>query len=362
MRQTAPIEIDGRGIDPSAFQDRIVARSRPVVLRGVVADWPVVRAARVGDRALIDYVRRFDRGEPLSVKTADPDTAGRFFYDATMTGMNFTERFMPLGQALDMLLEVRDRDRPPAIAIQSKPVVDHLRGFETENTLALVPPGHDMRVWIGNASLVGTHYDQAENIACVVAGRRRFTLFPPEQVANLYQGPFEFTPARPISMVDIEHPDVARFPRFADALDQSLSVELDPGDALYIPYLWWHGVRALSPVNMLANFWWDAEPPDHGSPMGSLLYAMMSVRTLAPHHRAAWRAMFDHFVFEDHGATGDHLPPERRGVQGAMTPDDRSDVREMIVDLLGMRSTTPPSPYRRLRAGAGAILRQLGLH
>ena len=49
------------------------------------------------------------------------------------------------------------------------------------------------------------HHDMFSNLAVVVAGGRRFTLFPPGEVANLYLGPFEFTPAgTPASLVDPE--------------------------------------------------------------------------------------------------------------------------------------------------------------
>ena len=45
----------------------------------------------------------------------------------------------------------------------------------------------------------------------MVAGRRRFTLFPPEQVANLYIGPLDLTPAgQPVSLVDQAQPDLVR--------------------------------------------------------------------------------------------------------------------------------------------------------
>ena len=72
------------------------------------------------------------------------------------------------------------------------------------------------RLWLGNAIRVATHYDLMENIGVVVAGRRRFTLFPPDQLANLYMGPLELTPAgTPVSLVDPDAPDLARFPRFA---------------------------------------------------------------------------------------------------------------------------------------------------
>src|SRR6185295_10671014 len=97
-----------------------------------------------------------------------------------------------------------------------------------------------------NRTRIAAHHDLPDNLACVVAGRRRFTLFPPEQLNNLYVGPLDFTPAgQPISRVDIDTPDLETYPRFAEALNAARRAELGPGDAVYIPALWWHDVLSL---------------------------------------------------------------------------------------------------------------------
>ena len=55
-----------------------------------------------------------------------------------------------------------------------------------------------------------------------------------------------------VSNVDVEHPDLARFPLFAKA--RHFDAILGPGDALFIPKGWWHYVRALTP-SFSVNFW-----------------------------------------------------------------------------------------------------------
>ncbi|AGH44341.1 cupin-like domain-containing protein [Paraglaciecola psychrophila] len=83
---------------------------------------------------------------------------------------------------------------------------------------------------------VAPHFDEASNIAVVAAGKRRFTFFPPEQIKNLYIGPLDFTPSgQPISLVNLRDPDLKRFPRYEEAYKNAMSVELNPGDAIYIP-------------------------------------------------------------------------------------------------------------------------------
>src|SRR6201999_1875668 len=127
----------------------------------------------------------------------------------------------------------------------------YLPGLGAENGLALNDPMFEanpptVSIWLGNRTLAATHYDLSNNIACCMVGHRRFTLFPPDQVANLYPGPLEPTPGgQVVSMVDFRDPDRARYPRFAEAEAAGQVAELDPGDILFYPALWWHQVEAL---------------------------------------------------------------------------------------------------------------------
>lgn len=328
-------ELDAAGLTPSAFQHEIVAAARPVVMRGLCSNWPAVRAAVQSDEALMAYLGRFDRGQRVNAMMGSPGIGGRFHYNADLSGFNFRLSPVQLGAALDLLMQYRTEAHPPSLAVQSVPMREHMPAFEAENRMPLLGDAVEPRAWLGNAVIVAAHHDPSENIACVVAGRRRFTLFAPDQISNLYMGPFELTPAGPaISMVDFDDPDLERYPRFADALETALIVDLEPGDALYIPYLWWHHVRSMDPVNMLVNYWWA--PPDggRGRPMDALMHAMLAVRDLPPPHREAWRSLFDHFVFEDHGGAGDHLKPERRGVIGAIDPATARSIRAAIARSL----------------------------
>jgi hypothetical protein len=191
------------------------------------------------------------------------------------------------------------------------------------------------RVWIGNATHVSTHYDVSSNLACVVAGRRRFTLFPTEQLKNLYVGPLDFTLAgQPISLVDIDQPDLKQHPRFAEALEAAQTAEVGPGDALYVPSLWWHAVASLDELGAMINFWWrDAEPPLL-SPLNALYHAVITMKNLPPSELAAWRVMFDHYVFESNGDPLEYLPESARGILGKRTPDLVARVKKLLIDAL----------------------------
>ena len=134
-------------------------------------------------------------------------------------------------------------------------MAERIPDFARDNTLDLVPASAGPRIWIGNATIVQTHFDLNDNIACVLAGRRRFTLFPPDQIGNLYVGPLDFTiSGPPVSMVALNAPDFARFPRFAEAQAAAQVAELEPGDAIFIPYGWWHQVRRYQPSTCQLNY------------------------------------------------------------------------------------------------------------
>ena len=155
---------------------------------------------------------------------ARPEENGRFFYKADLTGLNFIQGRGRLEDFLRDLLIAKGSDRPPAMAVQSEILPEVLPAFADANRLALAL-GIAPRIWIGNRIRVAPHYDIKENIGCCVAGRRRFTVFPPAQLANMYPGPFELTPAgTPVSMVDPHAPDLARYPRYREAWAAALAL------------------------------------------------------------------------------------------------------------------------------------------
>lgn len=319
------------GVDRAILDGEIRPSLQPAVLRGVASDWPAVRAARESDEALVDYLKRFSMGRRVAAIVGEPEIDGRFFYSDDLRGFNFQRGQSPLEPFLDRLLRDRDHCSPMAMAVQSEIIPDVLAGFETENRLDLVRPDVEPRAWIGNRIRVSPHFDHNENIGVVVAGRRRFTLFPPEQMSNMYVGPLELTPAgTPVSMVDPLNPDLDRFPRFAEAMETALVATLGPGDAIYIPYHWFHGVESLGALNFLVNYWWSDARTDLGRPYDVLLHAFFALKHLPPDQRAVWRDLFDHYVFEMNGDPAEHIPEHARGILGEPTPELLAKMRATL--------------------------------
>lgn len=291
---------------------------------------------RSADKAA--YLRRFDSGAKSEMSVAAPEHEGRLFYTGELAGLTFTKQPATVSAILDRLAKAAATSDPEAIAAQAVPVAEALPGFGDENRLTLFGAPVEPRIWIGNRVVTATHHDMFSNLAVVVAGRRRFTLFPPGEVANLYVGPFEFTPAgTPASLVDPEAPDLERFPRAAEAMKRARTAELAPGDAIYIPHMWWHHVRSLDELSILINYWWD-EAPTHQpglAPINALIHALLSFEGLPPEQRSAWQAMFDHFVFHADGDPNAHIPEAKRGIRGTLTADAKARLRRTLAQMLG---------------------------
>jgi len=322
--------------DASRFDEIIEDRDEPAVFRGLVADWPAVTAASKSSEDLANYLAKLDRGANVRAFVGEPNAGGRFFYRDDLFSYNFGLTETPLKQLLETLLQL-DRDQAvQPIYMGSTATAEILPAFAVENHLRSVEQrGAEPRAWIGNGSRIAAHFDESDNVACVVSGNRRFTLFPTDQVENLYIGPLERTVAgQPISLVDLTAPDFDRFPKFREALKHARIAELGPGDAIYIPCLWWHGVEATGPLNVLVNYWWHGGPVDNESPLHALGHGLLAISPLSKRKRERWRTLFDHYVFQRGGDPAEHIPEPARGILGRSTSELRKFIRQFLIQRL----------------------------
>lgn len=110
-----------------------------------------------------------------------------------------------------------------------------------------------INLWFGTANNVTPlHHDSTNNFFAQIYGRKRITLFDPSQTEWLYPYPVHVA-MNHISFVDIENPDLMRYPEYRKA--QPMECLLGPGELLYIPAYWWHHVRSVD-VSISVNIWW----------------------------------------------------------------------------------------------------------
>jgi hypothetical protein len=316
----------------SAFEAGIAEGSTPVVLRGAARDWSCVRAATAGRDTLLAWLRDRDRGQAVYAILGRPEIEGRFGFDSDTRQVNYAARQSPLSSVLDRLGDAEAGGF--AIAIQAAPAREVLHHWDEENPNPWLPPAAEPTFWISMASRVAPHSDVHDNVAVVVGGRRRFTLFPPEQIANLYLGPLLASPGGvPTSSVNIWNPDLEKHPRYATAAKSATVSTLHPGDAIYIPALWWHAVESLEALNMLVNFWFGEEKQLPVSLPDTLTHAILAFSALPEHKRQRWQQYFRHLVFRLDDDPAKHLPEDLEDLLTGLG----SEKEAALLDSIGKR-------------------------
>jgi hypothetical protein len=242
-----------------AAEDRVrdfVRRGRPVILRGIASRWPAL------SRWTTEYLRSSfpDLKVPVEVSTLDPATT-----DPETRLRGTTPVKMDLGSYIDAALGTTAPDKSYYLAqfplLERAPALkEDIGSLDRYMDLPEVYPEWlraklrmPAGLWLGpSGSLSTLHFDVAQNFLVQIRGRKRVVLFSPDQSKLLYYPHFE-TRIVHFSPVDVEKPDLARFPLFAKA--RPLECTLEPGDILHIPSGFWHFVRSLDP-SLSLNFWW----------------------------------------------------------------------------------------------------------
>ncbi|MCR9073192.1 MAG: cupin-like domain-containing protein [Alphaproteobacteria bacterium] len=242
---TEPLAIEERTTLPTAeeFRREYVARSRPLVIRGGIRDWPAFRdwtpeflAGKVGENEV--NVQQ----SPTGIFGLDPEKGGPRYQEISTT----------LGEYVWTMMDAEDDgiryyvqrvnipDRLPEL-MEDFAVPDYVDASKV----------YLINLWLGPAGNVTTlHYDTPNNFLAQVRGRKRLKMFSPWQARRLYPCRSK---AYNMSQVNIEAPDLDRFPRFKDVTMHE--VEIEEGDLLFIPTYWWHQVYSLT-AGISVNIWW----------------------------------------------------------------------------------------------------------
>lgn len=318
---------------PSDLDERLRSSEQPFVVRGIARDWPLVRAGiEGGGDGARAYLLRHARDRRFEVNIGEPGKGGRLFYDDQM-GMNFRMGLASLADIFAGIDSNLDKPDAPVIYLSSLNIHDYFEGLHEANRVELHGRQTRDSIWIGTRTEIAAHNDIPDNLAVCAVGRRVFTLFPPETFADLYLGPLENTPAgRAVSMVDLANPDLRRYPHFPAALGRAQKATLEPGDAVFIPSMWYHHVAALDGFNVLVNYWWRDTPRFLGDPEQALLHAILAVRDLPEDARTRWKTLFDHYVFAAKPPA--HLPEGKRGILDPLNAESAGRLRAFLLRSL----------------------------
>lgn len=320
-------------VTAASFIDFIKPKEEPAILKNFVANWPAVKLGEGEPHRLLNHLEALSSGLAIPYFACEARHNGRFFYRDDLASFNYRQEQAPISGFFEQLRAAATSNEPTAYFAGSLALDAYFPNFSHDHHLNGLPPASQFMqsMWIGNHTLTAPHYDNLENIACVVAGRRKFTLFPIDQFHNLYVGPLDLTPAgQAISLIDIRAPDYDRFPRYREAEALAMTATLEPGDAIYIPTLWWHGVESLDTINIMVNTWWRDVPSYFGSPTTTLLHALLSLRDLPKPQRDRWKVIFDTLIFDTYGPALDHLPVTVRGIAGTLNRSTAARLRDLL--------------------------------
>ena len=329
------------GVKPDQIPfEQLFAAEGPIILRGLVSDWSLVKAGEQSPGKAMEILQSHSSKKPVGVYIAPPEAEARFFYNQDCTGFNYQSKYLQLS---DIFAQIREAENNPDHSyyyMNSLTLDNCFPGLRAANDLSFDHQAFTnnqplSKVWVGTESIAAAHYDVPSNLACCVLGARRFTLFPPEQIHNLYPGPLEPTPGgQVITMVDLKNPDFERFPRVRRALEAAVVVDLQPGDAVYYPSMWWHQVEALSPFNIMINFWWLRSPAYMGNPMDIVMHAIMGIRYRPEAEKNAWREVFEYYIFGPADTPREHLPTSIQGALGELDDDSIRRLRALVKNKL----------------------------
>ena len=216
---------------PEEFFRTYWAAHRPVVFTNATAAWP----------ALGKWTPAFFREElgkvPLEItdgRTADPRYDQNHAAHKKTTRMDrFIDRVLAAGTSNDLYMVAHNNTMlRPAFRALLDDVIPPPGLFEPLEARAT-------SLWIGPAGTVTPlHHDTTNILFNQLHGRKRFELISPQEtvlVADPVDGFY--------SPIDLD--DLASSPHPAVRELLVKTVELSPGDSLYIPAGWWHRVTSL---------------------------------------------------------------------------------------------------------------------
>ena len=322
-------------INASNFSLDILSSIEPVVIRGIVKDWPLVAKAREGIQKISEYLLCYYENDRIIAFASKPELGKKFTYGSNDNQMSFEKLESTLDLILETISESSKSVNSGTVYMGSTTLDYVLPGLDKDNNLSIGDANPLKSIWVGNQTIVPPHYDVPDNIAFVCAGTRKFTLFPPSQLKNMYVGPLEHTPAgQPISLVDIDNPDLTKFPKFKEAMEDGLTAELGPGDGIFIPSLWWHQVESFDDLNILINYWWRDVPSFMGNPMDALMHSILSIRDLPDHQKENWANMFQHYVFKNTDKNFEHIPSDLSSSHKKIDNDMAKNLRALLLKNL----------------------------
>ncbi|XP_068920349.1 bifunctional peptidase and arginyl-hydroxylase JMJD5 isoform X2 [Petaurus breviceps papuanus] len=221
------------------FRKNYLVPQKPVILEGIANHWPCMK------KWSVDYIREIAGCRTVPVEVGSKYTDEEWS-QSLMTVNEFINKYIMNKNDIGYLAQHQLFDQIPELK-QDICIPDYCclgNGEEEDITI---------NAWFGPAGTISPlHQDPQQNFLAQVLGRKYIQLYSPEESEALY--PHETQLLHNTSQVDVENPNLIKFPKFTEASYQSCI--LNPGQILFIPVKYWHYVRALD-ISFSVSFWWS---------------------------------------------------------------------------------------------------------
>ncbi|KAM9372444.1 bifunctional peptidase and arginyl-hydroxylase JMJD5 [Phaethornis superciliosus] len=221
------------------FRDNFLIPQKPVILEGITDHWPCMK------KWSVDYFCQVAGCRTVPVELGSRYTDEEWS-QKLMTVSDFISQYIVNQNSVGYLAQHQLFDQIPELK-EDIGIPDYCclgEGEEDDITI---------NAWFGPEGTISPlHQDPQQNFLVQVFGRKYIRLYSPQDSENLY--PHESHILHNTSQVDVDDPDLVKFPNFSKAAFQSCI--LMPGQVLFIPVQYWHYVRSLD-TSFSVSFWWS---------------------------------------------------------------------------------------------------------
>lgn len=230
------------------FKSTYMEKKSPVVIDDCTGHWPAL-SNRKWD---VNYIKKIAGNRTVPVELG-----------SKYTEESWTQKLMTVGEFIDIYIDQIKGSQGIGYLAQHQlfeqipelcdDIIIPMYCSVTEREDDMNDEDVDICAWFGPCGTVSPlHFDPKHNLLVQVLGKKYIRLYAEEQTSYLY--PHSGTLLSNTSQVDVENPDLEKFPEFSKA--DFLECVLGPGQMLYIPPKCWHYVRSLD-VSFSVSFWWS---------------------------------------------------------------------------------------------------------